>query len=620
MASVALSAKAVGSKVKLKVGGTARNFIVVHKGKPSAAYDASCDGVWLLMEDIYENRQWHSSNVNDYAASTIHAYLNNQFLALFDANIQAQIKQVKLPYRPGSGYGTNVNNGANGLSAKIFLLSGTEVSMAHSYIPVLGAELDYFKGLHDTNAETKRVAKLNGSASYWWLRCPYCYSSSGAALARLVNSDGSWNSSDCSNTYGIRPALILPSSLLVSDDGSVNTNTAPTAPSSISVPSSIQGGSTITVSWGASTDKESNLEGYILERSTDGGKSWSQVYQGSSRSTTNTVAFGTASVMYRVKAYDSEGLSSAYKTSNQVTVTNNNAPTAPPSITVPNTVLGGATLTVTWGAASDVDGNLAGYSLEREVDGSGQWGVVYTGNTLSYTDTITKGWASVKYRVRAYDSNNAYSGYTTSPSRPVNNNTAPEIACTSPSGSNLGTKDAGFTVSYTVSDVDGDEVSVTEAIDGVTKRTFTAALGTSNSFKVNGEYFMKLLNGDHTMTITANDGKASTVHTLTFKKKVTGASVTLESPMEADAAITICVLSVAGFIPADAHYTVEATNNAKDDAPIWEDCTTEVKSGANHIFENKTAANGFAFNFRVTAERGASGEGGYINSVQGGFQ
>ena len=97
MASVALSAKAVGSTVKLKVGGTARNFIVVHKGKPSAAYDASCDGVWLLMEDIYENRQWHSSNVNDYAASTIHAYLNNQFLALFDANIQAQIKQVSLP-------------------------------------------------------------------------------------------------------------------------------------------------------------------------------------------------------------------------------------------------------------------------------------------------------------------------------------------------------------------------------------------------------------------------------------------------------------------------------------------------------------------------------------------
>ena len=622
MASVALSNKTIGSIVKLKVNGTLRDFIVVHQGKPSAIYDASCDGTWLLMKDCYEARQWHSSNVNDYASSTIHSYLNSTFLNLIDANIRNQIKQVKLPYRAGSGYGKSVSSGANGLSAKIFLLSAEETSYKHDYMPTgEGAELAYFRGCVDNGADSKRIANLNGSAANRWLRSPCCYSSGGAAYALNVSTDGNWGSNGCSYAgYAVRPALILPSSLLVSDDGSVNTNTAPTTPSSISVPGSIQGGSTITVSWGASTDKESNLEGYILERSTDGGKSWSQIYQGSSRSTTNTVAFGTASVMYRVKAYDSEGLASAYKTSSQVTVINNNAPTAPPSITVPNTVLGGATLTVTWGAATDQDGNLAGYSLEREVDGSGQWSVVYTGNTLSYADNITKGWASVKYRVRAYDSNNAYSGYTESPSRPVNNNTAPEISCASPSGSDLGTKDAGFSLSYTVSDVDGDEVSVTEAIDGSVKRTFTVALGTSNSFKVTGEYFMKLLNGDHTMTITANDGKSSTVHTLTFKKEVTGATVTLEAPMEADAAITICVLSVAGFIPADAHYTVEVTNNAKDDAPIWEDCTTEVKSGANHIFENKTAANGFAFNFRVTAERGASGEGGYINSVQGGFQ
>ena len=176
MATVQLGTKAVGSIVKLKENGALVDYIVVHQGKPSSLYDASCDGTWLLRKDILETRQWHSSNVNDYAASTIHAYLNNQFLALFDANIQAQIKQVKLPCRPGSGYGTNVNNGANGLIAKIFLLSGTEVSMAHSYIPVLGAELDYFKGCADTGTDTKRVAKLNGSASHWWLRCPYCYS------------------------------------------------------------------------------------------------------------------------------------------------------------------------------------------------------------------------------------------------------------------------------------------------------------------------------------------------------------------------------------------------------------------------------------------------------------
>ena len=619
MASVALSSKAVGSIVKIKVNGTLRDFIVVQQGKPSSIYDESCNGTWLLMKDLYESRQWHSSNVNDYANSTIHKWLNNEFLNLIDANIRAQIRQAKIPYRPGSGTSMSVNSGANGLSAKIFLLSNIEVGgqTDWSYMPHDGARLAYFEYGTGTSANNKRLAYLNGSAARWWLRSPVTGSSSSAWY---VNSNGSSNSTNrCSNSYGIRPALILPSSLLVSDDGSVSTNTAPTTPSSISVPSSIQGGSTITVSWGASTDKESNLEGYILERSTDGGKSWSQIYQGNSRSTTNTVPFGTGSVMYRVKAYDSDGLASGYKTSGQVTVVNNTAPTAPNGITVPNTVLGGATLTITWGAATDQDGNLSGYSLERQVDG-GEWEVVYTGNTLSYTDTITKGWATVAYRVRAYDSNNAYSSYTVSPERTVNNNTAPAIICGSPSGSDLGEKDAGFMVSYSVSDVDGDEITVTEAIDGVTKRTFTATLDGSNSFNVTGEYFMKLLNGNHTLTITASDGKASTVHTLVFAKKVTGASITLETPMAADDQISICVLSVIGLIPADAEYKVEVTNNANDETPVWEDCTTAVKTGANYVFENKTAANGFAFNFRLTAERGPSGEGGYITSVQGGFQ
>ncbi len=291
--SVALSSKAVGSIVKIKVNGTLRDFIVVQQGKPSSIYDESCNGTWLLMKDLYESRQWHSSNVNDYANSTIHKWLNNEFLNLIDANIRAQIRQAKIPYRPGSGTSMSVNSGANGLSAKIFLLSNIEVGgqTDWSYMPHDGARLAYFEYGTGTSANNKRLAYLNGSAALWWLRSPYASNSAGAWL--VYSNGSSYYADGCSGSYGVRPALILPSSLLVSDDGSVSTNTAPTTPSSISVPSSIQGGSTITVSWGASTDKESNLEGYILERSTDGGKSWSQIYQGNSRSTTNTVPFGT---------------------------------------------------------------------------------------------------------------------------------------------------------------------------------------------------------------------------------------------------------------------------------------------------------------------------------------
>lgn len=618
MAYVTLSSKAIGSTIKLKVNGSAKDFIVVHQGKPSSVYDDSCNGTWLLMKDIYENRQWHSSNTNDYANSTIHSYLNSTFLNLFESNIKKAIKQVKLPYRKGSGTSTTVTSGSNGLPAKIFLLSATETSFNFSsYMPSgEGAELAYFKGCADNSADSKRVAYLNGSATGWWLRSPNC---NVFDFALYVDSNGDWGNGYCSGSYGIRPALILPSTLLVSDDGTVSTNTAPSTPGSISVPSSIMGGTNISISWAKSSDAESNLAGYKVERSTNGGSSWSQIYQGTATSTTNNVAFGTTSVMYRVKAYDTEGLESGWRTSSQVTVVNNNAPSAPPSIAVPNDVKGGSTLVISWTAASDSDGNLSGYILERSTDGGSSYTQVYKGNALTYTDTITKGWSTVMYRVKAYDSYNAQSGYTTSTKRTVDNNTTPTI--TTSSAANLGTKSSGFTISYSVDDKDaGDTLTVTEKLDGTTKRTYTATRKTTNSFAVTGEYFQKITNGSHTMTVTVTDGKATVTKTFTFTKAVTAASITLAKPMEADAQITLCAITVGGLIPADAVFKVEVTNNGKDSSPVWEDATTEARNGRNHLFTNQTAANGFAFNFRVTAERGASGESGYIASIQGGFQ
>lgn len=617
MAYVTLSSKAIGSTIKLKVNGSAKDFIVVHQGKPSSVYDDSCNGTWLLMKDIYENRQWHSSNTNDYANSTIHSYLNSTFLNLFESNIKNAIKQVKLPYRKGSGTSVTVTSGSNGLSAKIFLLSATETSFSFGAMPSgEGAELAYFKGCTDSSSDSKRVAYLNGSAAGWWLRSPSC---NGFYRALFVNSNGDWFLNVCSGSYGIRPALILPSTLLVSDDGTVSTNTTPSTPGSISVPPSIMGGTNISISWAKSSDAESNLAGYKVERSTNGGSSWSQIYQGTATSTTNNVAFGTTSVMYRVKAYDTEGLESGWRTSSQVTVVNNNAPSAPPSIAVPNDVKGGSTLVISWTAASDSDGNLSGYILERSTDGGSAYTQVYKGNALTYTDTITKGWSTVMYRVKAYDSYNAQSGYTTSTKRTVDNNTAPTI--TTSSAANLGTKSSGFTISYSVDDEDaGDTLTVTEKLDGTTKRTYTATRKATNSFAVTGEYFQKITNGSHTMTVTVTDGKATVTKTFTFTKAVTAANITLAQPMEADAQITLCAITVGGLIPADAVFKVEVTNNGKDSSPVWEDATTEARNGRNHLFTNQTAANGFAFNFRVTAERGASGESGYIASIQGGFQ
>lgn len=425
MANVLLSTKAVGSTVKLKVNGTAKEFIVVHQGKPSSLYDDSCNGTWLLMKDIYENRVWQSGNINKYESSDIHTYLNNTFLNLFESNIRDAIKQVKIPYRKNGGSGGTDQSGANGLSAKIFLLSGYEVGWTtsdYSYFPVDGAKLSYFESGTGTSANNKRIANLNGSPASWWLRSPYTGNTS---VVWYVYSDGYYNFSSASNSYGIRPALILPSTLLVSDDGTVSTNTPPT-------------------------------------------------------------------------------------------------------------------ITSTSGA----------------------------------------------------------------------------------SGVNLGSKTAAFSFKYTPNDADGDKLTVTEKLDGAVKKTRTnVTSGTQLTFECasTAAEFQKILNGTHTITIEASDGKETATFTATFTKAVHKATITLKTPLAVSGDITAAVMSVVGQIPAGAVYKVEATNNAKDTSPVWQDVTAEVKSGANIVFKNKTAVNGAAFNFRITVERGTSA-GGYISGVSGAFQ
>lgn len=426
MANVLLSTKAVGSTVKLKVNGTAKEFIVVHQGKPSSLYDNSCDGTWLLMKDIYENRQWHNSNVNNLENSTIHSYLNGTFLNLFESNIRDAIKQVKLPYRKNGGSGGSDQSGANGLLCKIFLLSGYEIGFTtsdNSYFPVDGAKLSYFEAGTGSSALNKRIAYLNGSAAFWWLRSPYTSSTS---CVWYVYSNGDYGGlSGASSSYGIRPALILPSTLLVSDDGTVSTNTPPT-------------------------------------------------------------------------------------------------------------------ITSTSGA----------------------------------------------------------------------------------SGVNLGSKTAAFSFKYTPNDADGDKLTVTEKLDGVVKKTRTnVTSGTQLTFECasTAAEFQKILNGTHTITIEVSDGKASAAFTATFTKAVHKATITLKTPLAVSGDITAAVMSVVGQIPAGAVYKVEATNNAKDTSPVWQDVTAEAKSGANIVFKNKTAVNGAAFNFRITVERGTSA-GGYISGVSGAFQ
>ena len=421
MASVRLSTKAVGSIVKIKVNGAVKDFIIVHQGKPSGVYDDSCGGTWLLMKGIYTTSTFGSSN--SYKDSGIHTYLNGTFYNLIDSDIRNAIKQVKIPYQNGTGSGGSLATGSNGLSTKVFLLSGYEVGWTtsdNSHFPRDGAKLDYFDDSSGDNS--KRVAYNGSIAANWWLRSPRVIDQNGTYYVWYINSYGSGSVCSYSDSCKIRPAFILPSELVVSDDGTVSTNTAPTV----------------------TTD-----------------------------------------------------------------------------------------------------------------------------------------------------------------------------------GAALGQKNAAFAWKYTVTDADGDTLTVTEKLDGKTTKTRTGvASGTALTFEqaADAAGFQRILNGNHTITVEVSDGKETVSASATFTKTVHAASVTLAEPLTVEGDITVAVLQVTGSIPSDAKFKAEVTNNAADEAPVWQDVTTEVKKGVNIVFENKIAAAGAAFNFRVSVERGTSGKGGYIEAVSGAFQ
>ena len=448
------------------------------------------------------------------------------FLNAFTANERAALLNTTITVGKSSTDG----GGTETCTDKIFPLSCTEVGLSGDH--VCGSKLAIFSDNNSRIATVTAscVANSNyssnpgsGAAWYYWLRDAYAGS---AYRARLVSADGTldWRLA-CYGGSGLRPACNLSSDLLISD------------------------------------------------------------------------------------SVDSDGC---------YTVIYNQAPTAPSSITVPSEVLGGENLSISWAASTDPDGNLSGYVLEHKV-GSGTWAQVYKGSARTYTDTITYGWTSVQYRVKAYDTAGAESAYTTSAVRTVTNNRPPVI---SGSDTDLGS----FTTTppsyeYTVTDADGHQVTVVEKLDTTTLRTYTATLGDTNELEITADQWLKLLNGDHTLTITATDAKnESTVRTLSFDKAMHSVEFEQTVAMAADDMPTKALVNIQGSFPTGSTLQVWICNNGNDVSPTWEDITQKARTGQKHYFTNqtKTAA---AWGVKVKAKllRGSATETCYIQSIGGNF-
>ena len=300
------------------------------------------------------------------------------------------------------------------------------------------------------------------------------------------------------------------------------------------------------------------------------------------------------------------------------TVIYNQAPTAPASITVPTEVIGGENLSISWGQSTDADGNLSGYTLERKYD-SGTWTQIYKGAARSYSDPITYGWTSVQYRVKAYDTAGAESAYTTSATRSVINNRAPVI---SGSDGDLGSYTAAPPAfDYTVTDADGHQVTVVEKLDDTKIKEYTVTLGEANSFAISAETWQKILNGSHTITITATDAKnVSAVRAMTFTKAVNAVEFEQTLAMTADDMPTKALVNVQGRFPTGCTLTIWICNNGNDAAPAWEDITNKALNGTKHFFTNTDkTADAWGVKIKVKLLRGSATETCYIQSVGGNF-
>ena len=584
MANVKLGTKAVGSIVKIKVNGASKDFIVVQQGNPNTStYDSSCNGTWLLMKDIYTTSTF--GNNNSYKDSNIHTYLNGTFYNLIDSDIRAAIKQVKIPYQNGTGGGDgSLATGANGLSTKVFLLSGYEVGWTTSdntYFPQDGAKLDYFGSGDDGNS--KRVAYNDGSATSWWLRSPF---TGDIDYVWRVSADGSKDYNSFISPYGVRPAFILPSTLAVSDDGTVFGNHAPEVTSDAGATGAELGeknapftvGYTVTDKNGDLMTVTEKLDGEVKAVKTDVGGTVVKVqtalndegavpawdtYPAKSEFfmplTAKKAGLLLRSLEFRVKGYVPGTMRAVLRKYGSTTA------------------LADKFIDIVRGY-NDVVLDMGDIPLEKGVE----YQLYFAASNNFYPPSVTPGWVVENDYVDIATGSAYYGGDTT----------------------------LIFSGAMVIV-----ETHTEVGTDGATTDTLTV------DWLNEKEGYTQVLNGAHTLTLTVSDGIASVDWTATFTKNVTSTVLSLAQPLTADDTITVAALTLEGSFPADMSLTVEMTNNGLDNVPVWENCT-DIQSGesrafVHHAFANKTAAKGAAFNYKVTITRGASGVGGTITMIGG---
>lgn len=269
---------AVGTLVKLNENGSPVEFYVAKHD-----YESGLNGAGrtlLVRKECYDNRVWNSVQVNTYASSALDSWLNSDYKNLLDSDFLTVIGTTKFQYTIGYGDKT-----LSTLERAIFQLSRTELGFT------LPANAN-FEGNILPIASILQKAFLNGETNSQWTRTP---NTAYLTAAFFVYAGGSSDSTGVTAGAGSRPAFTVPSTLSVTDDGTLSLASAP--PHAITVPVQAMQGNQLAVSWPA----VDGADGYILERKANTDADWVQVYSGADLTFSETA--GTwESVQYRVKS------------------------------------------------------------------------------------------------------------------------------------------------------------------------------------------------------------------------------------------------------------------------------------------------------------------------------
>lgn len=281
-----LGSKPVGSIVRIKENGVYQNYIIIQ------TYYEDNPGTLLMRQKGTAGNEngwgFNSLAAGSYFGSSLDQWLTTYHRNKLESGILSKLQPI------------NMHCDQQYATRDIFTFSITELGLSHSNYRSNGSHIPYF------NVNTRIMGSDYGSPAPYLTRSANRYDE--MYSAKITTSGTIIENYKIVFGYFMFPLFVLPDDMLVADTGEVLVNTPPDAPETITA---MRSGNNINVRWTTSTDADGNLSGYILERSINSGE-WSVIKDTAITTYDDTLAEGWTSAVYRVKAYDGDGLESAY--------------------------------------------------------------------------------------------------------------------------------------------------------------------------------------------------------------------------------------------------------------------------------------------------------------------